>query len=82
MSNPVNQTYLGIKKDYDIKEVMIGYKKPKKSKSNPNPKLTKEQKDCLPRNLGGNKQVSRERIYVEHAIGGMKIFRIRVPKPR
>lgn len=61
--------FTGVKKDYEIKELMIGYKKPKKSKNNPNPKLTKEEKEW-------NKRVSRERIYVEHAIGGMKYFRI------
>jgi hypothetical protein len=61
--------FTGIKNDYVIEEVMIGHKKSKRSKNNPDPKLTEEQKKW-------NKQVSKERIYVEHAIGGMKIFRI------
>lgn len=65
----VDLGFMGIKSDYEAKEIMIGYKKPRKSKSNPNPKLTKEQKEF-------NKQVAKERIYVEHAIGGMKHFKI------
>lgn len=65
----VDLGFTGIKSDYQIKEVMIGYKKPRKSKNNPNPKLTEEQKEW-------NKRVAKERIYVEHAIGGMKHFRI------
>lgn len=61
--------FIGIEKDYEIKEVMIGYKKPRKSIENPNPQLTKKQKEW-------NKKVSKVRIYVEHAIGGIKIFRM------
>lgn len=72
----VDLGFIGIDKDYKIKELMIGNKKPRKSNNNPNPKLTKKEKECLPRNLGGNKIVSKNRIYVEHAIGGMKIFRM------
>jgi hypothetical protein len=60
---------MGIKKDYEATEIMIGHKKPRSSKNNPNPELTKEQK-------AWNKQVAKERIYVEHAIGGIKHFRI------
>lgn len=65
----VDLGFIGIDKLYKIKELWIGFKKKRKSKSNPNPELNEEQKSY-------NKEVSRERIYVEHAIGGMKIFRI------
>lgn len=71
----VDLGFVGIAKNYKINELLIGYKKPRKSKSNPNPKLTKEQK-------AHNKKVSQERIYVEHAIGGMKRFRMLVNKSR
>lgn len=65
----VDLGFVGIEKMYNIKELVIGEKKMKKSKSNPVPKLTDEQK-------GLNKEVSKERIFVEHAIGGVKIYRI------
>lgn len=65
----VDLGFVGIDKDYEIKELMIGNKKPRKSKNNPNPKLTEKEKEW-------NKIVSKNRIYVEHAIGGMKIFRM------
>lgn len=65
----VDLGFVGIDKDYEIKELMIGNKKPRKSKNNPSPKLTKKEKEW-------NRTVSRNRIYVEHAIGGMKIFRM------
>ena len=65
----VDLGFIGIAKLYDILELVIGVKRKKKSKSNPKPKLTEEQKEH-------NRTVSRERIYVEHAIGRIKIFRI------
>jgi len=65
----VDLGFVGIEKLYQISELLIGKKKKRKSKDNPDPKLTDEQKEK-------NKAVSKERIYVEHAIGGMKIFRI------
>lgn len=65
----VDLGFIGIDKLYDIKELIIGEKKPRKSKKNPSPKLTEEQK-------AKNKAVSKERIFVEHAIGKMKRYRI------
>lgn len=65
----VDLGFVGIDKLYKIKELVIGEKKPRKSKKNPEPELTEEQKEK-------NKQVSRVRIFVEHAIGKMKRFRI------
>ncbi len=50
-------------------EINIPHKKPRKSKANPNPTLTEEQKE-------ENRAVSRVRVVVEHAIGGMKRFAI------
>jgi DDE superfamily endonuclease len=61
--------YLGIVDDFVIKKVNIPYKKPRKSKDNPNPQLTDEQKEH-------NKTVSKTRVRIEHAIGSMKIFNI------
>lgn len=53
----------------------IPFKKPYKSKSNPDPQLTKEQKEY-------NKEVSKVRIYVEHAIGGLKRYRVLINRNR
>lgn len=58
----VDLGYQGIVKDYDCQKVNIPEKKPVKGK------LTELQKDA-------NREKSSERIYVEHAIGGMKRFR-------
>ncbi len=65
----VDLGFIGIAKEFEIKKLIIGTKKPRKSKNNPNPELTDEQKEW-------NKEVGRQRIHVEHAIGRMKIFRI------
>ena len=59
----VDLGFAGIANEFEIKQLMIGVKKPRKSKKNPEPKLTDEQKKW-------NHQVGSERIYVEHAIGG------------
>jgi hypothetical protein len=72
--------YLGFQKDYDCINVLIPVKKPRKTKLNPNPQLTKEEKEF-------NKSVSRERIYVENAISGLKRYniisnRVRVKKEK
>ncbi len=55
--------YLGFEKDYKCKKLYIPHKKPKKAE------LTEEQK-------AENKAGSRERIIVEHSIGGLKRYRI------
>lgn len=49
----------------------IPHKKPRKSKKNPRPQLHEEQKVT-------NKALSQIRIFVEHAIGGMKRYNILV----
>lgn len=65
----VDLGYVGIDKDFEVKKLNIPFKKPKKSKSNPEPKLTEEQKEH-------NKAVGRIRVLVEHAIGSMKFFKV------
>ncbi len=63
--------YQGIKTDYEGENIHIPHKKPRKSKRNPNPQLTEEQKT-------ENRTVSQIRVFVEHAIGGMRRFAILV----
>jgi hypothetical protein len=68
--------YQGVKKDYRFSEnISIPNKKPRKSKKNPAPKLTDDQKN-------ENKLISKKRIYVENAISGMKRFQILVNRLR
>ena len=59
----VDLGFLGIKKDYKCKEVLIPHKKPKKQG------LTPEQK-------AENKVLASERVVVEHSIAGLKRYRI------
>lgn len=64
----VDLGYLGIAKDYSNNTTInIPHKKPRKSKNNPNPQLTDQQKE-------ENKKLSRDRVKVEHVIGSMKRF--------
>ncbi|RKZ36962.1 MAG: hypothetical protein DRQ49_17010 [Gammaproteobacteria bacterium] len=66
----VDLAYQGIQKDYPLaSSIFIPHKKPKKSKANPNPSLTRKQKTQ-------NKKIASKRVIVEHAIGGMKAFQI------
>ena len=60
--------YLGFQTDYTTLELHIPHKKPHKSKANPNPTLTAEQK-------AQNQELSRIRVLVENAICRMKRFR-------
>ena len=71
----VDLGYQGIRSDYAGERIEIPHKKPRKSKKNPNPELSLEQK-------AENKAVSQVRIFVEHAIGGMKRFNILVQRFR
>lgn len=71
----VDLGYLGIQKSYGALYISIPHKKPRKSKANPSPSLTDEQKE-------ENREISRVRVVVEHAIGGMKRFAILVNKFR
>lgn len=60
--------YLGFQTDYKTLELHIPHKKPRKSKANPKPTLTVEQKTQ-------NRELSRVRVVVENAICRMKRFR-------
>ena len=72
----VDLGYQGIKRDYLSPEnIAIPHKKPQKSKKNANPLLTRIQKQ-------ENKEIRRNRVAVEHAIGGMKTFSILANKFR
>ena len=70
----VDLGYLGITKEYKG-ETNIPNKKPRKSDSNLAPKLTEKQKE-------ENTQMSKVRIFVENAIGGIKRYYILVHKYR
>lgn len=71
----VDLGYQGIQSDYVGDLIEIPHKKPPKSKTNPNPQLTAAQQ-------AENRAVSQVRIFVEHAIGGMKRFNILVQRFR
>ncbi len=63
--------YLGLQSDYEGDDLALPHKKPRKSKKNPNPQLTDEQK-------AENRILSQVRIFVENAIGGIKRYNILV----
>jgi hypothetical protein len=63
--------YLGLQSDYEGDKLALPHKKPRKSKKNPDPQLTDEQK-------AANKILSQVRIFVENAIGGIKRYNILV----
>ena len=65
----VDLGYKGIDKEFLIKKLNIPFRKPRKTKKDPVPQLTEEQKLH-------NKAVSQTRILVEHAIGSMKFFNV------
>ena len=65
----VDLGFYGIEKDYQINQLHIPFKRPKrKTKKDPKIEFTEEQKKQ-------NKSVSKTRIIVEHAIGGLKRYR-------
>ncbi len=61
--------YQGIQSDYEGDRIEIPSKKPRKSKADPKPVLSEEKKS-------ENRAISRVRIIVENAIGGMKRYNI------
>ena len=61
----VDLGYQGIQSDYRGDQIDIPTKKPRKSQKNPNPQLSDAQK-------AANTALSQIRIFIEHAIGGMK----------
>lgn len=71
----VDLGYLGIEKEYKSLSLEIPFKKPRKSKKNPFPSLSSEQKKY-------NKSISQKRVCVENAIAGMKRYHILINKYR
>ena len=72
----VDLGYQGIKDRYPtFHNIHIPYKKPRRSKANPNPALTPDQKK-------ENRAISRIRVAVEHLIGDLKNFQILTNKFR
>ena len=71
----VDLGYQGIQSDYAGDNIHIPHKKPRKSKNNPDPLLTDEQK-------AENRALSRLRIFVENAIAGIKRYNILVHRFR
>lgn len=72
----VDLGYQGIKDRYPtFHKIHIPYKKPRKSKANPNPTLTPQEKK-------ENRAISRVRVAVEHLIGDLKNFQILANKFR
>ena len=67
----VDLGYLGIQSDYRGDRIDIPTKKPRKRKKNPTPQWSDEQK-------AANTALSQVRIFIEHAIGGMKRYTILV----
>lgn len=71
----VDLGYLGFDKNYETLELRLPHKKPRRSKANPNPTLTDQQKE-------ENRQMSQVRVVVENAIAGLKRFNSLVHKFR
>ena len=61
----VDLGYLGMQSDSQGDQIDIPTRRPRKSQKNPNPQWSDEQK-------AANTALSRVRIFIEHAIGGMK----------
>ncbi len=71
----VDLGYMGIAKDYCGENIFIPHKKPRKSKKKPVIELTNAQKI-------ENRALSKVRIFVENAIGGIKRYNILVHRFR
>jgi hypothetical protein len=67
----VERGSLGMKSDDSGDQIAIPTQKPRKSQQHPNPQLSDEQR-------AAHTAVSRVRICIEHAIGGMKRYNILV----
>jgi hypothetical protein len=71
----VDSGYQGMGTDYAGADIQLPHKKPRKSKKNPETCLTDEQKL-------ENQALSKIRIFVENAIGGLKRYNILVHRFR
>jgi hypothetical protein len=65
----VDLGYQGIATDYKLNSLRIPFKRPTKSKANPDPKLSQEKKEY-------NQSVGRVRVCVENALSGLKRYAI------
>jgi hypothetical protein len=65
----VDLGYFGIKDYVELEHLLMPFKKPRKSKNNPKPKLTDEQKAY-------NKELSSQRVVVEHVLAHIKRFSV------
>ena len=65
----VDLGFQGILSDYEGDNIFIPFKKPRKSKKSPDPKLTDEQKAV-------NQALAKIRVLAENAIAGIKRFNI------
>lgn len=65
----VDLGYLGIKDYVELDDLLIPFKKPRKSKNNPKPQLSDEQKAY-------NKELSAQRVIVEHVLAHVKRFSV------
>lgn len=63
--------YQGVRTDYQGDRISLPHKKPRKSKKTPDPHLSAEQKR-------DNRTLAKLRVFIEHAIGGVKRFRVLV----
>ena len=63
----VDLGYLGIQKYTELEELLIPFKKTRKSKNNLKPELTDEQKQF-------NKELSAQRVIVENVLAHIKRF--------
>ena len=59
--------YQGVQTDYQGDQIAIPHKTPRKSKKDPDPQLSAEQKQ-------DNRALAKLRVFIEHAIGGIKRF--------
>lgn len=71
----VDLGFTGLGNHYEFAELVIGKKRPRKKKGQPRRELSAGDKLL-------NRAVSKRRIYVEHAIGGMKRYRYLLNKCR
>jgi hypothetical protein len=67
----VDLGYLGMQSDYRGDRIDIPTKKPRKSQKHPNPQWSDTHK-------AANTALSQVRLFIEHAIGGMKPYNILV----
>jgi hypothetical protein len=63
----VDLGYLAINDYIELEQLVIPFKKPRKSKENPKPELTDDQKQF-------NKELSGQRVIVEHVLAHIKRF--------